>query len=427
MGTTQSYLCIDLKTFYASVECADRGLDPFTTNLVVADPTRGQSTICLAVSPAMKRLGVRNRCRVFEIPPSIRYITATPRMQRYMEVSAQIYGIYLEYLSPEDIHVYSVDECFIDASPYHGLYGSDTHQLARMLMDAVLSRTGVSAAAGIGENLFQAKVALDITAKHSPDGIGVLDHARFRSEIWPHRPLTDIWGIGRGIATRLARYHVFDLMSLAALDPAILYREFGVKADLLIAHAHGRESATIKDIQSWQPKASSLMSGQILIRDYSLDEARVVLREMVDTAVLDLVQRRQVAGGISLKAGYTWKGSAHHGLQSPSKAGGSQKLSGHTASFAELWPAFLQLFTHRVDPTCPIRRLAIGLYDLAPEAKADINLFTNVRALERERRLAHTVNDVKSRFGKNALLRGTSFRPGATGRERNEQIGGHRA
>ena len=303
-GRERVYICIDLKTFYASVECAERGLDPFTQNLVVADMSRGTSTICLAVTPAMKKLGVRNRCRVFEIPQNIDYIAAKPQMRHYMEVSARIYGIYLEYVSAQDIHVYSIDECFIDATPYLPLYGLTARQFADELRGAVFARTGITATAGIGPNLFLAKVALDISAKHAPDGIGVLDQERFRRDVWRHRPITDIWGIGPGIANRLAKYRVHDLMGVAALDERILYREFGVNAEYLIDHAHGIEPCTIAEIQAYRPQASSMVNGQVLSRNYSHDEALTVLREMVDASVLDLVDQGVVASSISLYVGY---------------------------------------------------------------------------------------------------------------------------
>lgn len=298
------YLCIDLKTFYASVECAERGLDPMTQNLVVADVSRGRTSICLAVSPAMKKLGVRNRCRLFEIPGHIDYIAAKPHMRRYMEVSARIYGIYLEYVSPLDIHVYSIDECFIDATPYLSLYGLTAREFADELRGAVLARTGITATAGIGPNLFLAKVALDITAKHEDDGIGELDEERFRREVWTHRPITDIWGIGPGIAERLAKYRVYDLMGVAALEPNVLYREFGVNAEYLIDHAHGVEPCTIAEIQAYKPQETSSVNGQVLSRNYSAAEALTVLREMVENSVLDLVEKGVVASGISLFVGY---------------------------------------------------------------------------------------------------------------------------
>ena len=277
----KTYLCIDLKSFYASVECADLGLDPFVDNLVVADPERSRTTICLAITPAMKARGVKNRCRVFDIPANMSYIMARPRMRRYMEVSAAIYAIYLRYVSPEDVHVYSIDECFIDATPYLSLYGMDARTFARTLMSAVFKETSICATAGVGTNLFLAKVALDITAKHAPDNIGFLDEAAFRREIWFHRPITDIWGIGPGISARLAKHGARDLASTAALSPQVLYREFGVNAEFLIDHAWGQEPCTIAEIHAYAPEGHSLVNGQVLPGDYSFSEARMVMREMV--------------------------------------------------------------------------------------------------------------------------------------------------
>lgn len=466
----RTYICIDLKTFYASVECADRGRDPFTTNLVVADPDRGPSTICLAITPAMKKLGIRNRCRIFEIPAGIDYIMAKPRMRHYMEVSAKIYGIYLEFVSPEDVHVYSIDECFIDATPYLALYGLTPRGFARRLMDAVRARTGICATAGIGPNLFLAKVALDITAKHVPDGIGVLDEEAFRRLIWPHRPITDIWGIGPGIAARLEKYNVFDLMGVAALDEDILYRELGVNAEYLIDHAHGREPCTIADIHAYRPAATSLSNGQVLARDYSFAEARTVLREMVDVSALDLVDRRAVCDRISLYVGYG-RGAApndalparcadrggrsavddtlvlderapaqpgalftgEHGTRrlpgqgGYAHAGGQRKIGEQTNSFKHLMRHFDALFRETVDPSRAIRRINIGLGNLIPEEMASYDLFCDIEAEQQERRLQRTVLDVKQRYGKNSLLKGTNFKRGATGRERNDQVGGHHA
>lgn len=467
----KTYICIDLKTFYASVECVDRGCDPFTTNLVVADPDRSHTTICLAITPAMKRLGIHNRCRIFEIPPGVDYIMAKPRMRHYMEVSAQIYGIYLEYVSPEDIHAYSVDECFIDATPYLKLYRQTARGFAKTLMDTVRSRTGIYATAGIGPNLFLAKVALDITAKHVDDGIGELDQDEFRRTIWRHRPITDIWGIGPGIAARLAKYHVEDLMGVAALDESILYREFGVNAEYLIDHAHGIEPCTIAQIHAYRPQATSLMNGQVLSRDYSFEEARTVMREMVDTSVLDLVERKVVCDQVSLYVGYG-RGEApnqnipstcidlkthsalddtvmigkgrgrmqggplfrgEHGTRPATgygtfeHGGGQRKLSERTSSFKSLMPCFEQLFDQTIDPRRAIRRVNIGFGNLLPEEFATYNLFTDLEAEAEERSLQEAVLSVKQRYGKNALLKGTSFKQGATGRERNEQVGGHRA
>lgn len=449
----RTYLCIDLKTFYASVECIDRGLDPFLTKLVVADPTRGDTTICLAISPAMKALGVRNRCRIFEIPRGIEYIKAMPRMRRYMEVSARIYGVYLRYVSPDDIHPYSIDECFIDATPYLKLYDIDARNFAERLMSEVRRDTGVCATAGIGPNLFLAKVALDITAKHVADNIGVLDEESFRAQIWPHRPITDIWGIGPGIAARLAKYHVYDLMGVAALDEQILYREFGVNAEYLIDHAFGREPTTIAEIQAYRPAASSYVNGQVLPCNYTFEEAHTVLKEMIDASVLELVERGQVTNHISLSVGYAagaGGATTGDGLASPSRAnpgdvfvgehgkrrlgpkgygraGGSRKLAGFTNSYRKLMAAFDELWSERVSKDVPIRRMSVGLGNLVPEEFATIDLFTDVATDKREHDLQRAVLAVKGKFGKNALLRGMSLTEKATARERNEQVGGHHA
>lgn len=494
-GRKHVYICIDLKTFYASVECADRGLDPFTTNLVVADTSRGRSTICLAISPAMKRLGVRNRCRIFEIPPHIDYIAAKPRMHHYMEVSARIYGIYLEYVSSQDIHVYSIDECFIDATPYLPLYGLAPDQFAEELRRAVFSRTGITATVGIGPNLFLAKVALDINAKNESNGLGKLDEQSFMRSIWPHRPLTDIWGIGPGIANRLERYHVYDLRGISILNEKILYREFGVNAEYLIDHAHGYEPCTIKEIQAYRPQAISTTNGQVLSRNYSYEEARTVLMEMVDTSVLDLVDKGLVTSGISLSVGYGNEareiqrldasgtasfidGCGHrrsstasdissptsrphqsasaphpaatrnllvdrnrarrvfrgeHGAQPIGarslypRAGKQRSLGERTNSRAKLHAAFDSLYQEAVDPRRPIKKINIGFGGLLPEEFATCDLFTDVAAEQQERNLQHAIIDVKGRYGKNALVMGRSLRPEATGRERNEQVGGHHA
>ncbi len=502
----RTYICIDLKTFYASVECAERGRDPFTTNLVVADPDRGTSTICLAVSPAMKRLGVRNRCRVFEIPPGIDYIMAKPRMRRYMEVSAQIYGIYLEYVSAEDIHVYSIDECFIDATAYLPHYGVSAEGLARNLMDAVRRRCGICATAGIGPNLFLAKVALDICAKNYPDGIGVLDEQAFRDTVWTHRPITDIWGIGPGIARRLANLNVHDLRGVAALDERVLYREFGVNAEYLIDHAHGREPCTIAEIHAYRPEAASTTSGQVLARAYSYEEAYTVLREMVHTSVLDLVEKQAVCEQVSLFVGYAndartaarigASGTAQfvdgcgtrrlstegllpdrvagpgeraapslppraprpaaerrpaaaaqgapaampgevfrgeHGARTRAgrRAYGyaetSRKLGERTNSFRRLMGYFDVLWSQTVDADRPIKRINIGFGNLLPEDFATTDLFSDPKADGDERKLARTLIAVHGKYGKNSLLKGVSLRTEATGRERNEQVGGHHA
>ena len=427
--TGHVYLCIDLKSFYASVECVDRGLDPFTTNLVVADTSRGPGTICLALSPAIKACGVTGRPRLFQIPKNIPYRAARPRMKRYMEVSANIYTIYLRFIAKEDIHVYSIDECFIDATPYLSLYGTDGEGIATMLMDAVREQTGICATAGVGPNLFLAKVALDLFAKHEESHIGVLDAQSFRARAWHHRPITDIWQIGPGIARRLARLGAYDLAGVAALDHATLLREFGVNGQHLIDHAHGIEPCTIAEIQAYEPESSSISVGQVLTRPYTYEEALVVVREMVDEGTLELVGRRSACGHVSLWVGYAmedidWEVAARR--QGP-HAAASHKLSEHTNSRRTLERHIVRLYRQVVDPTRSIKRLSIGLGALAPEHTAELTLFTNVEAEASERRLAQATLEVKGRFGKNALIRGLNLREGATARERNEQVGGHHA
>ena len=437
MAGRRTYLCIDLKTFYASVECIDHGLDPFTSRVVVADLDRTEKTICLAVSPAMKAAGVRNRCRVFEIPPGLTYTAFKPRMRRYMEVSAEIYSVYLRYVSPEDVHVYSIDECFIDATPYLELYQQTAREFARTLMDAVRAETGIFATAGIGPNLFLAKVALDITAKHSPEGIGYLDEGLFKQQIWHHRPITDIWNVGPGIARRLEKYGVRDLAGVAAMDPSTLYREFGANAEYLIDHAHGIEPCTIADIHSYVPETSSSTNGQVLSCDYTAKEARVVLKEMVDESVLDLVAKHMVCEHVSLYVGYAREKGAswdlvtgEHGTRpanprSGPHANASRKLPERTNSRKKLLAYTEALFDEIVDPARPIRRINVGFGLLVPEEFATTDLFTDAAAEKREHKLQEAVLAVKGRFGKNALIKGMSLTDKATARERNELVGGH--
>ena len=475
-GKTKTYLCIDLKCFYASVECAARGMDPFSTNLAVADRSRGRTTICLAISPALKALGVRNRCRLFEIPEGIPLIVARPRMRAYMETSADIYSIYLRYICPDDIHVYSIDECFIDATPYLALYGLDAKGLARLLMGDVLAETGITATAGIGSNLFLAKVALDIGAKHAPDGIGMLDEASFRRTMWRHEPITDFWNIGPGIAARLEKYGARTLYDVARLDESLLYREFGANAEFLIDHAWGQEPCTIAEIQAWKPQGHSMMNGQVLPGDYSFSEARMVLREMVEASALDLVAKGLVAGRVSLFVGYAKKRAGAYsasasdsdsalalasappstssdtdGASEGSTAGGGacfdgghgrrpakgyrsfghanagRKLSEPTNSFRALLSAAYALFDEECDRSRSIRRISLGLGDLADERFVQKSLFDDSGADPHERVLQEAMLAVKGKFGKNSLLKGTSYREKATARERNRQIGGHRA
>ena len=411
------YLCIDLKSFFASVECVERGLDPFTTNLVVADPSRGNGAICLAITPAMKALGIKNRCRVFEIPKSVEYITALPHMKRYMEVSADIYSVYLDYISPDDIHVYSIDECFIDITQYLKMYGKTPREMAVMLIDAVFEKTGICAAAGIGTNLFLAKVALDITAKHTDNHIGYLDENEFQKTIWTHRPITDIWNIGKGIAKRLEKYGVSDLKGITELPPKLLYKEFGINAENIINHANGIERCTISDIKNYKPKSSSLSHSQILFEDYKYDDAFLVLKEMVDKQVLELVEKKLVADSISLYIGYS-KDVIH-------STGGTRKIGEFTNSYKKLMGHFESLFKETTVKGYPIRKIGIGLNNLEDDSMSSITLFTDIEAEEKERKLQQAIISIKNKHGKNAVLKGISYTEKGTARVRNKLIGGH--
>ena len=302
-----SIICIDLKSFYASVECVERGLNPFKTNLVVADPTRSKSTICLAITPAMKSLGIKNRCRIHEIPDCVKYITAMPRMQLYMDYSAKIYGIYLRYVSKEDIHVYSVDECFIDVTNYLQLYHLTAKEMAVKLMQEVIEETGITATAGVGTNLYLAKIAMDIVAKHVDDHIGILDEFSYREQLWDHKPLSDFWRIGSRTEKKLADYgiHTMGDIAMASLrSEDWLYKMFGIDAELLIDHAWGYETCRMSDIKNYHSEEHSLSNGQVLMRNYSFDEALVIVREMTDNLVLDLFEKGLVTSSLTLWIAY---------------------------------------------------------------------------------------------------------------------------
>ena len=411
------YLCIDLKTFYASVECVARGLDPFTTNLVVADASKGKGAICLAISPALKKLGIKNRCRLLEIPDDIKYIAAMPRMKKYMEKSAEIYGIYLKYVSKEDILVYSIDECFLDVTTYLKLYNKTAKALAKMIIEDVVKTTGITATVGIGTNLFLAKVALDITAKHSEDNMGYLDEELFKLTIWHHKPITDIWNIGRGIANRLLKYGVTDLCGVTNLDEKILYQEFGVNAEFLIDHAYGVEPCTIKEIHSYRSKNNSLSNSQILPEDYNYDDAFLILKEMIELNVLSLVEKGLVTNSISLYIGYS------KDIIKPT--GGSYKLGIYTNSYQELKKNFEDLFLKTTDKKTPIRRIGVGLNNVVDESFLTVDLFTNLEQLKKENDMQKAILGIKKRYGKNAILKGMNLEEKATTKNRNKLIGGH--
>lgn len=414
----QIYICIDLKSFYASAECAEMGLDPFTTNLVVADPSRGPGAICLAITPAMKALGVKNRCRLNEIPQSVEYVTAVPRMNMYMRISAQIYGIYLRYIAAEDIHVYSVDEVFINASPYLELYHSTPREFAVMLMDEVFAETHITATAGIGTNMFLAKVALDITAKHVPDHIGFLDEEEFRRTLWRHQPITDFWGIGPGTARRLEKYGARCLYDITVLPEKLLYKSFGVNAKYLLDHAYGRENCTIADIQKYETKERSLSNSQVLFRDYSRGEALTVLREMIDGLITEMIASGQYTDHVSVFVGYSgWSSGG---------TGGSKKLEGgHTDSYRRIAAEIEGIYQRTTRRNEPIRRLAISFGNLTHEPYHNLSFFEDNEKEEREHSILTAVSQIKERFGKNSILRGISYRDEGTARIRNTLVGGH--
>ncbi|MGN0673360.1 MAG: DNA repair protein [Anaerovoracaceae bacterium] len=426
MEDKKVYFVIDLKSFFASVECVERGLDPMTTDLIVADMERTDRTICLAVSPSLKAKGVKNRCRVFEIPKNLDYIVAVPRMQKYVEYAAEIYGVYLDYISPDDMHVYSIDEVFIDATPYLRRMGFTPREFAKFLMEEVARRIGVRATCGIGTNMYLAKIALDITAKSSGDFIGYLDRETYINTLWDHRPLTDFWRIGPGTARKLARIGIDTMGGIARADTELLYRMFGVDAELLIDHAWGIEPTRICDIKNYTSKSRSLSSGQVLMRDYSFDEALIVMKEMTDSMCLDLTNKKLLAKSFTIAVGYSnqyalpmARGMAH--LRVPSNLA------------RDAIPSVVSTFREIVDPSIPIRRMFINANDVRPDSSGhQLSLFelgddgADSGESDKNRRIQETVNEIKSRFGKNAMLKGIDFEDAATTRDRNNQIGGHR-
>ncbi len=412
------YFCIDLKTFYASVECVERNLNPFTTNLVVADPERGRGTICLAISPKMKMLGVRNRCRIFEIPPNINYIVAPPRMSKYIEYSKNIYKIYLKYFSKEDIHVYSIDEAFMDVTKYLKLYGKTPIMLAQTIINDIYSTYGLTATAGVGTNLYLSKIALDICAKHNVTNIGYLDEETYKKELWHHKPLTDFWQIGKGIEKRLNRMRIKDMYDIANCDPKRLYKEFGVNAEYLIDHSFGKESCTISDIKSYKPKSNSVSNSQILFEDYSFEKAKLVLKEMIELGSLNLIENNLVTNSIYLYIGYS-----NDIIKS---TGGFHKISVYTNVYSELIKEFLYLFEKTTNKNTPIRRIGISFNNVTSQDDIQLNLFVDQEKLEKEKKLENTISIIKHKMGKNSILRGMNLEDGATTKIRNELIGGHK-
>lgn len=502
------YVAIDLKSFYASVECVERGRNPLTTNLVVADLSRTEKTICLAVSPSLKSYGISGRARLFEVVQRVNevnadrkraipggkfvgssdedgllrehpdlavdYIVAPPRMAFYMDYSTKVYEIYLKYIAPEDIHVYSVDEVFMDVTSYLHTYQMTARELAMMMIQDVLRTTGITATAGIGTNLYLCKIAMDIVAKHiKPDKDGVriakLDETSYRRLLWGHQPITDFWRVGRGYARKLAEHGLYTMGDIARCslgredsfhNEDLLYRLFGVNAELLIDHAWGWEPCTISEIKAYRPSANSIASGQVLTCPYPCDKARLVMHEMTDSLVLDLVDKGLVTDQLVLTVGYDienlkdpeirrqYQGEIvrdSYGRMIPKHAHGTVNLDQKTSSSREIIQAVLERYDKIVDPALLVRRLNLSAERVEDEAVAEekesyqqLDLFTDYEALEqkerqekqerdREKRIQHAVLDIKKKYGKNAILKGMNLEEGATARDRNRQIGGHKA
>lgn len=417
MEKTRTYYCIDMKSFFASVECAERGLDPMVTPLVVADESRGRGALCLAVSPYMKKLGVKNRCRLFEIPQNIDFLIAKPRMKKYIEYAADIYELYLDFFSPNDIHVYSIDECFLDATKYLETYKTTPKAFAKRLIEEIKTRKGIPATAGIGTNLYLAKIALDITAKHTTDGIGYLDEETYKRTLWDHLPLTDFWQIARGTVKRLKKLRINTMRDVAAAPEAVLYKEFGINAELLIDHAHGREPCTIEDIKAYKRKNTSVSSSQILFSDYDYEKTELVVKEMILSGSQELLRRKVVATTVGVFIGYS--------QDYIPPTGGNLRMSDATASYRTIVEYALKIFRKTTLKNQPIRRVSVDFGSVIPEESAQNGLLFDTEKVEKEKKTERTVLAIKEKFGKNALLRGMDLQEGATTVERNKLIGGH--
>ena len=392
-----------------------------TTDLVVADPERSENTICLAVSTHMKKLGVKNRCRIKEIPPYIKHIVAPPRMQLYIDCAAEIYGVFLKYLSPEDIYVYSIDESFLDVTPYLRMYGMQTKELAKMIMKDVRDTVGTICTCGIGTNLYLAKIALDLTAKHAEDFIGELDEESYREILWDHRPITDFWRISTGTEARLKRYGISTMRGIAMADAECLYRCFGIDAELLIDHAWGREPTTIADIKGYKSKSKSLSSSQVLMRDYKYSEGELIAKEMIDQLCLDMAAKKLVTESISLYVGYSY-------TEGVPGVGGTAQFVRPTNLAVEAVPAISALYRRIVNPAYVIRRIGLSCNGVVEDSQMlQLNMFEDVNTQLREKALQEALLGIRARYGKNSILKGMNYQEAATGRERNNQIGGHKS
>lgn len=419
MKEERSYICIDMKTFYASVECAERGLNPFETNLVVTDKSRGRNALCLAITPHLKAHGIRNRCRLSEIPKGISYITALPRMQLYIDYTAEIYSIYLDYFSPDDIHVYSIDEMFIDVTDYLFAYKTDSISLARKLICEIAEKMNIPATAGVGTNLYLAKIALDITAKNSKSNIGYLNEELYRKTLWNHQPITDFWQVAGGTARRLEKYGIRTMRGIAEAPSELLYRNFGINAELIIDHAFGRESCLIKDIKNYERKSKSISFSQILPHNYSQGDAILVFREMLLNGCQELMRRKVIAGKISVGIGYS--GCAYETTR------GGVRLMRAVQTYSIMREPAEKLFRRIAVYNASIRRLEIVFSDILDEKYECYDMLTDIKVEEEEKARERAVLKLKDMYGKNAVLRGTDLLKAATQRERNEMIGGHRA
>ncbi len=457
-GTRYNCICIDLKSFYASVECVARGLDPLTTNLVVADESRTDKTICLAVSPTLKARGIPGTARLWEVKQRLReieqatgekvdFIVAPPHMQRYLDVSSRIYGVYLRYIAPEDIHMYSVDEAFIDVSRYLDLYGMTAHELAVKMIRDVLAAEGITATVGIGTNLYLAKIAMDIVAKHMPadrDGVRIaeLDEIAFREQLWSHRPLTDFWMIGGGTEQRLQKLGIAtmgDLAEFSLYREETLFKTFGVDAEILIDHAWGIEPCRMEDIKRYRPATKSLSSGQVLKCGYGFAETRLVVREMTEHVVLEMIEKGFVAEGFTLYVSYDalpdgapYDGPVrvnHYGRLAPVPANGTADLGGPTDSLSRITAAVMRLFDRIVDPALKSKHLCVAAIRISnkSEVPPQMSFFSSVVREERETDLLRAEIGLHKRFGKSAVFRAHDLMEGATTIERNSQIGGHQA
>ena len=418
MEKQRCYMVIDMKSFFASVECAERGLDAMKTKLIVADTTRTKSTICLAVSPALKKLGVKNRCRLYEVPTNIKYLIAPPRMNKYIQYASNIYSIYLKYMSKEDIHVYSIDECILDVTDYLKIYKMRAIDFAKLLMKEIFDNLHIPSSAGIGTNMYLAKIALDITAKKSPDRIGYLTEEKFKKELWNHRPITDFWGISKGIATRLSKMAIYDMEGIAKYPEEYLYKEFGINAEILIDHSKGIETCLMSDIKAYKTKSKSISSSQILPCGYSFDDAKIILQEMITEGCYRLEREKYVTNLINVFVMYD------DDLITVSHA--SKRMKETTNLNFIISPYAVKLYEEIVDKCRKVRRVGFSFSNLLPIQFEQYDLFTNIYKVEEEHRLTNCILYIKDKFGKNAVLKGIDLFENATARERNNQIGGHK-